>query len=247
MKGLIKGFLAFIKVPAAVFTFRLWPYYLLSGIISLGLGVILVYGSLNYGDDLANHLMTYAPWGNKLTWLTTVADWLGRVATIALSILLYKYIVLIVISPIMSPLSERIERRAVGAFQSSFFSITSFAREILRGIRITIRNLSRELFYTLVLILLSFIPGFAIITSPLIFIVQAYYAGFGNMDYYLERHYSVSGSVGFVKSHRGLAIANGSIYLALLLIPFLGFIIAPAVSATAATIGILDIEGKIHP
>jgi CysZ protein len=68
-----------------------------------------------------------------------------------------------------------------------------------------------------------------------LFLVQAYYAGFGNMDYTLERHYGYKESVQFVKSHKGVAIGNGIIFTMMLFIPFIGVLLVLPLSVTAAT------------
>ena len=239
MNGLIRGIFTYLNVPNASIKYGLWPYYFLAGGISLILGVGLVYGSYSYGDDLGVWLASFIPWDWGANLVEQAGAWLGRIGILALSLIIYKYIVLVIVAPIMSPLSAKIERRMTGLSTSEKFSILSFTKEMWRGLRIALRNIWREVIFTLLLLILSFVPGFALITTPLIFLVQAYYAGFGNMDYFMERHYSVSGAVQYVRRNRGLAIGNGSIFLLLLTIPFVGFLIAPGISTTAATIAIM--------
>ena len=65
--------------------------------------------------------------------------------------------------------------------------------------------------------------------------VQAYYAGFGNMDYTLERHFQYKDSLQFVRKHRGLAIGNGIVFILFLLIPIIGVILVLPLSVTAAS------------
>jgi CysZ protein len=109
-----------------------------------------------------------------------------------------------------------------------------------RGIRINLRNLGWELVITIPLLILGLIPVVNFVTTPLAFLVQAYYAGFGNMDYTLERHYKYRESVNFVKKNRGLAIGNGIVFMGCLLIPVIGIIIVLPLSATAASVVTLE-------
>ena len=92
-----------------------------------------------------------------------------------------------------------------------------------------------EVFITIPLLVLSLVPVLNIITTLLIFLVQAYYAGFGNMDYTLERHYGYKESVQFVKRHKGVAIGNGILFTIMLFIPVIGVLLVLPLSVTAAT------------
>ena len=71
-----------------------------------------------------------------------------------------------------------------------------------------------------------------------LFLVQAYYAGFGNMDYSLERHHSISGSIRFIRRNRWLAMGNGTVFM-LLLMTGIGFLFAPPLSTIAGTIEVV--------
>ena len=110
-----------------------------------------------------------------------------------------------------------------------------FSEQLIRGIRINVRNLLKELLFMIPLLILSFIPLVGIVATVLIFLIQAYYAGFGNMDYTMERHFKYKESILFVKKNRGVAIGNGIVFVAMLFIPIIGFMITLPLSVVAAS------------
>ena len=97
------------------------------------------------------------------------------------------------------------------------------------------RNLVKELLITIPILLLKFIPVVNIFSTVLLFLVQAYYAGFGNMDYTLERHFKYRESINFVGKNKGIAIGNGIVFMLFLLIPVIGIILVLPISVTAAS------------
>jgi len=112
---------------------------------------------------------------------------------------------------------------------------TTNTEQLWRAVRINLRNIAYEFSITIPLLLLSFIPVVGIVFTILAFVVQAYYAGFGNMDYTLERHFTYRNSINFVARHRGIAIGIGIVFMAMLFIPVLGVILVLPFSVTAAS------------
>ena len=94
--------------------------------------------------------------------------------------------------------------------------------------------------------MLKFIPLVNIFSTLLLFLLQAYYAGFGNMDYTLERHFNYRDSVHFIQKRRGFAIGNGIVFMLCLLIPVVGIIIVLPLSVTAATTKTLNLLHDKH-
>jgi CysZ protein len=80
-----------------------------------------------------------------------------------------------------------------------------------------------------------------IFSTVLLFLLQAYYAGFGNMDYTLERHFKYRESIQFVRKYRGIAIGNGIVFILFLFIPVIGVILVLPMSVTASSLNTVEL------
>lgn len=233
-KDIRDGFAAYLKVPSYITRFNLRVYFIISAIIGLVLGGSILFLGYSFSDEIGLWLGQWYKWDKGSEVVGKILNVFSGALLIGGGLLIFKYILLVAMSPILSMVSEKIEKELSGTTQSQ--SILEVGASILRGIKFSGRNLFRELFIVAILFLLSLFPLFTIITAPLIFIVQAFYAGCGNMDYTMERYFNVAESMAFAKKHRGLAVANGSVFLGLLLIPVLGLLIAPMFAAVSSTV-----------
>lgn len=237
ISGLISGLKAYMEGSEYYSRPFFIKYLLISGVLSLAVFLLLVGLIYEWGDNLGLAIASGVSGNNGISGVvSSVISVLSVLLLWLVIIFIFKYIILIVVAPVMSVLSERVESDITGEQVSSNLSISNQLYLMARGVRIALSNLARELIITIGLLVASLIPGAAIITTPLIFIVQAYYAGFGNLDLFMERHFDRKDSRSFVSRHRGEAIANGSIFLLLLLIPFIGAFIAPSLATVAATV-----------
>jgi CysZ protein len=234
IQDFIAGLTSYGKAFRDISKYRLWKYVLVPGIISLVLGIAIFSGAWAASDNIGGWLISFYPfeWGSG--WIEKVANVFGGLLVGVTGLLLFKYIVMIVASPFMSFLSESIEKKMYGSNAPSP-NLQMIISDMVRGIRIALRNIIRELFFTFLIFLAGIIiPILSPVVPIVIFIVQAYYAGFGNMDFTLERYYRVKGSVAFVRDYKGLAIGNGTIFL-LLLLTGVGFLFALPLGTVAAT------------
>ena len=243
LDGIILGIQSFFKSFGAISKYGLWKYVFGSGLLSglVGFGIFKLIW--NQSDRLGAWASSFYTWEKGSEFVSTFSEWLIWIILLIISAILFKYIMLIISAPIMSMVSEKIELHGTGRKPPSF-SIADALKSMLRGLRLSIRNIVRELLLTAALLLLGLVPIVGFVSAFLIFAVQAYYAGFGNCDFYMERHFNVSDSVKFVKRNKGLAFANGAIFLGLLAIPVIGFFLAPILCAIGAT---LALDPKINP
>lgn len=244
-KDIINGITAYGRALSLTAKLGLWGYFFVPALISLFLAGVIGYSAYSLADHFGAILINWYPfeWGaGVIEKIASVASGLALGAT---GILLYKNLVIVLAGPFMSPLSEKVENYLTGSTHNTQFKAAKMIRDIIRGLRIALRLVVRELFYTLVLILLGLIPIFAPFTAIAIFLVQSFYGGAGNMDYALERHFDVRGSIRFVQDNRGVALGNGIVFIGLLLTG-VGFLVAPPLAAIAATIeSVKKLDGPV--
>lgn len=243
---MIKNILKAIKAYAGTFklisTLGLWKYFAIPMAISFFTAVLIGFSAWGLSDNLGVFISKIWFWEWGAETFRIISNFIGALIIIAVGLILYRHIVMALSSPFMSPVSEKIEKHLYGISHSH--RNTSNAEQLWRGIRINVRNLLRELLLTIPVIIIGFIPVIGIVSSVLLFLLQSYYAGFGNMDYTLERHYKYSESIQFVRRNRGLAIGNGMIFMLMLLIPVVGIILVLPLSVTAASTETLKVLEK---
>lgn len=246
LKDTIHGILSYFRAFSVINDARLWSFFLIPGLISVAL--LLGFTSLAFtvNEPLGAWLTSWWPWEWGNGTVAEVGKWVSTLLLILLGLLLYKHLVLILCGPFMSPLSERIEKFLTGRNPNRPIGMVANFRTTMRGIRLSIRLLIRELLLTIPLLLLGFIPGLNIVSVVLLFLLQAYYAGYGNLDFTLERYFNVRDSVRFIHRHRGIALGNGIPFILLLLTGF-GFLIAIPLSVAAATIEAIDKINQDQP
>lgn len=233
-RNFFTGIYAYGPALRVISTLRLWSYFLVPAFISVVLAGSIFGIAWYLGDDVGRWISDLYPWEKGQQTIRNISVFFGSLLLASVGLILYKNLVMALASPFMSKMSERIERGSGFYAAAPLYKSGRILREIMRGLRIALRNISRELFFTLLLLLLGLIPFFSPFVVVAIFLVQAYYAGFGSIDYTLERHYKVRDSIRFVRAHRWLAIGNGTIFV-LLLMTGIGFLFALPLSTAAAT------------
>ena len=234
IKNIFKGIKAYSGTLKLISKLGLWNYFFIPMLISFFVALLIVFLAFTLADNFAYYISKLWIWEWGKDYFFLISEILSGVLILILGFILYKHIVMALSAPFMSPVSEKIESHLLCVDRHQHRD-TSFSEQLWRGIRINVRNLFMELLLTIPIVLISFIPIVGIASSVLLFLVQAYYAGFGSMDYTLERHFKYDESIKFVKQHRGLAIGNGIIFMLFLLIPVIGIILVLPLSVTAAS------------
>ena len=247
MKNILKAIKAYGSSFSLISQLKLWKYFAIPMVISFVTATLIGVSAWGWSDNLGNLIAKAWIWDWGKETFTTIGAVLGGLIILIIGLILYKHIVVALSAPFMSPVSEKIEQH-FNPQSTHNHRDTSNMQQLWRGVRINVRNLSMELLLTIPILLIGFIPVIGIISTVLLYAVQAYYAGFGNMDYTLERHFSYSESVQFVKNHRGIAIGNGIVFMLFLFIPIIGIILVLPLSVTSAskvTVELLQQQRKL--
>ncbi|TVZ58200.1 CysZ protein [Flavobacteriaceae bacterium MAR_2010_105] len=247
LNTIVSGIKAYFGAFSLISKLNLWKYFAVPILISVFTAVSIGVSAYGFSDNIVDFITSLFPsWNLEVnSWMFKILEFISGLFILAVGLILYKHIIMALSAPFMSPVSEKIESHLTGVEKSQHRN-TSFNEQLWRGVRINARNLCLELLLTLPILIISFIPIIGIFSSVLLFLVQAYYAGFGNMDYTLERHFKYSESITFVKQHRGIAIGNGIIFILFLLVPVFGIIFVLPLSVTAASITTVNLLPKQH-
>ena len=234
IKNIVLGIKEYAGALELISKLKLWNYFIVPVLISIVTAVLIGVEAYVLSDNVGGYISKLWIWDLGKETFITISNFIGGVILLVIGLVIYKHIIMAFSAPFMSPVSEKIEKHFYGDVKHLHRKTTN-SQQLIRGIRLNVRNLVKELLITLPILLLKFIPIVNIFSTFLLFAVQSYYAGFGNMDYTLERHLSYKKSIDFVGKHKGFAIGNGVVFMLCLLIPIVGIVIVLPLSVTAAT------------
>ena len=253
LKEIITAIQAYFQTHRFIIKHRLWKWIFIPGLIYALLfcvGIYFFWKSSNYAIDFMLLKTGVKDWIQKmqngwLSWFIIFAQIMLHMVLMLFYFSLFKYLFLIIGSPLFAYLSEKTE--AIMEGKDFPFSFTQLIKDIVRGIRIALRNMLWQTVYAISIFILAFIPVIGWITPLIALMVECYYLGFSMLDYSCERHkLSTSQSIAFIGKHKGMAIGNGMIFYLMHLIPFLGWVLAPGYAVIAATISLYgDKETKL--
>lgn len=233
-----KAILSYRHTFRLIFKLKLWRFFGIPIGISILMASLILGLAWNFGPSIGRLISNLWIWEWRIGFSESLQNIFGRILLIVIGIIIYRRLVMALSAPFMGPVSEKIEKhlypQLIVREQSGFFPM------LIRGFRINIRNFFVELAFTIPVLILGMIPFFGFISAFLLLFIQAYYAGFGTMDYTLERHFSYRESLRFVRKNRGTAIGNGLFFTGILMIPFVGVILVFPLSVTAATKSTLE-------
>jgi len=247
LKEIIIAIQSYFDAHRFIVKHRLWKWILIPGVIYTILFVVgfyLFWISSNSAIEFILLKSGVRSWLDKmhdswLRYLFIVGQVILHLILLLFYFSLFKFLFLIIGSPVFAYLSEKTESILEG--KEFPFNIRQLMSDILRGIRIALRNILWQSLYLVTILILSFIPLVGWIAPLVALFIECYYFGFSMLDYSSERNkLSYQRSVDFIGNHKGLAIGNGMVYYMLHFLPVIGWLFAPSYAVIAATLSILN-------
>lgn len=249
LKDFWLGLRAYYEALVMVFQYNLWLFFL----IPVALSVSMFFGGEYLLDQLKQvnieHEIDRINFENELNEISfkgfpkDAAEMkllvIGlQIIFVVISLRLRKYVILILLAPVMAILSTKTEKLLTG--NKYPFSFDRWVSDIYRGINFALRNMFRQMiilaaWYVIVLL----IPELDFLSFWVIFGVGSYYYGASLMDYTNERmRMSMEESVRFIRKNSGLALSLGTVFSILFFTDYIGIVLAPIVGVIAATYAI---------
>ncbi len=245
LKEIIISIQSFFDAHRFIVKNKLWKWILVPGLIYVILfiaGISLFWISSNSAIEFILLKSGVRGWldahqGGWLRWLFFIGQIILWLVLLLFYFSLFKFLFLIVGSPVFAYLSEKTESIIEG--KDFPFSFKQLFKDIIRGIRIALRNIVWQTVYIITILILSFIPLVGWIAPLVALLVECYYFGFSMLDYSSERNkMSAQQSIHFIGTHKGLAIGNGLVFYLMHTIPLVGWLFAPSYAVIAATLSL---------
>lgn len=249
LKEIIIAIQSYFEAHDFIRKHRLWKWIIVPGVLYMLLFVVGMYFFWQSSGDAVTWLsqqIGLETWlqnqrNNWLSFLFLMAGLVLRIVLVFFYFSLFKYVFLIIGSPIFAYLSEKTESILEG--KDFPFNLKQLLQDIVRGIRMALRNTLWQTVYVLSLLMLSLIPVVGWITPVIVLFVECYYYGSSMLDYSLERHkLSYSQSINYISRHRGLAIGNGLMFYLMHGFIIIGWVLAPAYAVVAATLSLHKVK-----
>ncbi len=249
LKEIIIAIQSYLEAHRFIVKHRLWKWILIPGILYAILfftGIYFLGKSSSWAIEYVLTTSGAKKWmdtieGSWLQLLFIFGQFILQLIVMLLYFSLFKYLFLIIGSPLFAYLSEKTESIIEG--KDFPFSLTQLLKDVIRGVRIALRNTLWQTVYTVSILILAFIPIVGWFTPLIALLVECYYLGFSMLDYSCERNkLSTSQSIAFIGKHKGLAIGNGIVFYLMHLVIGIGWVLAPSYAVVAATLSLYKVK-----
>jgi CysZ protein len=245
LKEIIIAIQSYSRAHQFISKHKLWKWIIIPGVLYTLLfcvGMYFFWDSSNAAVTWLSKVIGIERWlhhrqSGFLSFIFVMGGIMVRLILVFFYFSLFKYLFLIIGSPLFAYLTQRTEALIQG--KEFHFDLKQLWKDMARGIPLAIRNSLWQTVYTISILILSFVPLIGWITPVISTFVECYFYGFSMLDYSCERHkLSPSASIAYIGQHKGLAIGNGMIFYLMHFVPFLGWVLAPSYAVVAATISL---------
>lgn len=248
LKELLAGLQCHRRAHRLVIEHKLWRLILIPGFLSLLYFPAVLWATF-YGLRPAarylheNWVPQFLQSGFTLSLLSLVIWALG----VYVGFMLFRNVIMIICSPVLSYLSETVEKVA-GGITPPKFTWQGVGKEIVRAAILSLITLILSVLTFVFCLLIGLIPVLgAIISFFVMTLVQSYLAGVGFADPALERRrYSIWATLMFARRHRPRLMGVGLGFLLLMAIPLVGWFLAPSYGIIAGTLAAVDLLNEAN-
>ena len=206
------------------------------------LGMFFFWSSANDVISWISSRLQIETWLQKersewLSFLFVMTGMMLRLILVLFYFSFFKYLILIIGSPVFAYLSEKTEAMLEG--KEHHFNWGDLKKDCLRSSKLALRNCGWQTVYLIALIFLSAIPVAGWIVPVIALLMECYYFGFSMLDYSFARAgFTPAQSISFIGRHKGLAIGNGLLFYFMHII----IILAPAYAIIAGTLSVHKVK-----
>lgn len=221
---------------------NLWRVMILPMILSLLIAIVIVMLAWITSEDIVLYVTSRYSMKDFDTDIGNVVEVIValmiRGLVLFLYLKVYRYFVLILLSPVFVKFSEILHKNIDGAELKMDLRMYCFCS--FRGIRLALRNFLFEVLITAGLLFLTLIILWILPVIPaVILLVESYFFGMVMMDYTYEMDGLPAGrSREIIRKNAGIAVGNGLIFNIIILLPLIGVILGPILALVAAKVAI---------
>lgn len=242
---MFESFHYYLKAHQIVWKKELRIFLLLPALINLLLLGVLFWISFLVSDLVISNLEAQLFGAVGEGWLKSILIWvvsfLIRIILFACYFMIYKSLILILMSPFLSLLIDRVHQDRTGL--NAPWSFRQIIRDAIRGIKIAIRNIFIQLLLMGLIGMIGFLPMVGMVSPFFLLLVEFYFYGFSMMDYTNEIHQiSVNNSIERIRKHKWKAVGNGMVFYLMLITPVIGWLFAPSYGAVAAYLQLEELD-----
>ena len=245
LKEIVIAFQSFGEANLFIRQHKMVKWIIIPGIIYTILfivAMILFAQSANGAVNWLSQQLRIEPWLQKernpfLAFIFVMTGIMLRLVLFLFYFALFKYLILIIGSPVFAYLSEKTE--AIIENREYKFDLKHILPDAKRSIRLALRNAGWQTVYMIGIIFLSLIPVVGWITPLIAIIVECYYYGFSMLDYGLAKNdFNLQKSIFYSGRHKGLSIGNGIVFYLMHVV----IIFAPAFAIIASSLSVIKVK-----